>query len=59
MFTVTVKQTVMGNEINENELAAQIEKMLNTNENDARFLLKAASEKPNLLQKARTALKFL
>ena len=59
MFTVTIKQTVMGSEINETELAAQIKKMLETNENDARFLLKAASEKPNLLQKARTALKFL
>ena len=59
MFTVTVKQTIMGSEINETELAAQIKKMLETNENDARFLLKAASEKPNLLQKARTALKFL
>lgn len=59
MFTVTVKQSGLAGETNEKELAAQIEKMLNANESDARFLLQTASARPELLKKARTALKFL
>jgi len=58
-YKVTVKQTVMATEVNDAELAAQIEKMLNNNESDARFLIETAAKRPDLLKKARTALKFL